>query len=318
MPTEWSFMLEVDEPMRVHRNDVHALLSVLFDTTPEGDDSASAAVDHSSGEKAYRLRGAHLVGDHLLRLQVALLDDTLPDSERPGLIHSLRAGLKLALFPDAISAPTKTGDEQPLRLGRQPFRAVIRQVGARRDQVVLEEAASWGELLDSAPRQTAALRFLDTTTFRHGQHYLPYPLPAQILASLERMWHRWCPVPDALPASFAPDEAGMRAVEAVVLDSDIRNCSEKWRGGRRLLGFDGSVSIGLAARQPDADLGPFERSFATLLEFARFAGVGSGTTHGFGVVELSSGTRRSSGQPDDERLGWHLARVRDLSAVPRR
>jgi hypothetical protein len=128
-------------------------------------------------------------------------------------------------------------------------------------------------------------RYRAVSPAKHRHHGRDYPLPDPYLtySGLIRRYLALDPEPvDADTIRELP-----RSV--VVYGHDIRTQNFTWHG-RRSAGFVGWVTYGLPHCSP-----PARRLFSTVNDLAAIAGIGHGTTHGLGAVEIDTqaGTSRS-------------------------
>jgi CRISPR/Cas system endoribonuclease Cas6 (RAMP superfamily) len=120
------------------------------------------------------------------------------------------------------------------------------------------------------------LTFVSPTLFRkRGSDYV-LPDPYLTYSSLGR---RYLAVH---PDGCTDEDVRTLAQTAVIYDHDIRTEPFAWHGSRSA-GFIGTVTFGL----PHTYTEPVRRLFSTLNRFAQLAGVGHGTTHGLGAVDVS-------------------------------
>jgi CRISPR-associated endoribonuclease Cas6 len=112
--------------------------------------------------------------------------------------------------------------------------------------------------------------------FRHHGRDYPLPDPHLTFAGLARRWQRLHPVAD--------DQSIRELVNAVVVyRHNIHTESFVWHG-QPSAGFVGTVTFGL----PHTCSPDLRGLFATLCGFAAFAGLGHGTTHGLGAVDVDN------------------------------
>jgi hypothetical protein len=186
------------------------------------------------------------------------------------------AVLEVRLLDDALAG----------RLGRavRPGRAVRLGAGEYQVAVPAREAgrASWADLRRWGGERAWQLRFVTPVCLRRGNRTSPWPAPESVARGLAERWQRLD------PATAPPPERGPSAVWV----SDIEGHSEAHilsRRGRRdgqwqvteevISGFTGRIRyVCDHGNETEA------ADFGALLAFAAYAGAGSHTTYGFGVV----------------------------------
>jgi len=143
--------------------------------------------------------------------------------------------------------------------------------------------ASWPELRRWSGERAWQIRFVTPACFRRGNRTSPWPAPESVARGLADRWRRLDP--DTAPASPGP---GSGPVWVSDVDGRSEACTltrNTRRDGRWRL--DDAVVSGFTGRiRYVCDAGPDEDAawFGALLAFAVFAGVGSHTTYGFGVI----------------------------------
>jgi CRISPR-associated endoribonuclease Cas6 len=185
-------------------------------------------------------------------MQVRLLDDCLADR----LQEAVRPG-------------------RSVRLGACQY-----QVAGPARQV---SEVTWAEMRDWPGERAWQIRFVTPVCLRRGNRTSPWPAPESVARGLAERWHRLHP-------ATAPPLPGPGAGPVWV--SDIDGCSEtqiltrraRRDGGREvssevISGFTGRIRY-VCDGGTDAEAA----EFGALLAFAVFAGAGSHTTYGFGVV----------------------------------
>ena len=123
------------------------------------------------------------------------------------------------------------------------------------------------------PARTWRFRFASPTTFRSGGQHVPFPLPHLTFNSLLQRWNAYAPL--ALPA-----ETRRFAAEALAVTRyHLQTRSVPLKSGGLRIGAVGEITYRAL---------PYDRYWMsviqTLAAFARFAGVGAGTTMGLGQV----------------------------------
>jgi CRISPR-associated endoribonuclease Cas6 len=241
----------------------------LDDRQPGGGDSASSARSRHDDQARKWTCGPLLAaagpGSELdereasIILQVRLLDDGLADR------------LQAATTADQAA----TTADQAVRLGAHRYRIVGR---AR-----LTGAASWQELRQWSGTRAWQLRFVTPVCLRRQNRTSPWPAPDSVARGLAERWHR-------LDPATAPPLPGHGAGPVWVSDidghSEVAHLTRRVRrDGRRQLeeelvsGFVGRIRY-VCDQGTDTEAA----DFSALLAFAAFAGAGSHTTYGFGVV----------------------------------
>ena len=143
--------------------------------------------------------------------------------------------------------------------------------------------ATWAGLRRWTGDRAWQVRFLTPVCLRRGNRTSPWPAPESVARGLAERWRRLDPATaPPLPARGA----------APVWVSDIEGRSEAHiltrraeRGGQRLLadevisGFTGRIRYVC-----DQGTGTEAADFGALMAFAAYAGAGSHTTYGFGVL----------------------------------
>lgn len=143
-----------------------------------------------------------------------------------------------------------------------------------------------GHLVGAAAPRRLTLQFASPTTFHVNGRYLPLPLPEQVFTSLLERWNAFAPL--ALPS-----ETRRFAAECLHLSRyDLRSLAVPIK--------DGGLRIG-AVGQATYTVSHYDRfwmsSILHLAEFARFSGVGSGTSYGMGQVRRLAGTPEAGAEP---------------------
>lgn len=114
------------------------------------------------------------------------------------------------------------------------------------------------------------------TKFRHNGSDYPLPDPYLTYAGLARRLHVLS------PNSVDVNLARSLARSIVIYRHDIHTEAFTWHGSPSA-GFTGSVTFGIPTTSPLDS----RRLFIKLTHFATIAGVGHGTTHGLGAVQLA-------------------------------
>jgi len=162
-----------------------------------------------------------------------------------------------------------------LGLGRAEFRVVcaVVQSGGH----ALSGQTSYGELAfpwiygQYEPESRITLQFLSPTTFRSNNLNHPTPLPGWTFGSLLEKWNAFAPVP--LPTTVKEYAATHMALSKYELKTE----KVPLKPGSMKFGAMGMATY-TTPRPDEASL----RALNLLAEFAFYAGVGAGTTMGFG------------------------------------
>lgn len=176
------------------------------------------------------------------------------------------------------------GLEGRLRDAVRPGRRV--RLGACYYQVAsparLAARADWAALRSWAGERAWQVRFDTPVCFRRGNRTSPWPAPESVARGLAERWQRLHP-------ATAPPPLGPGGGQVWVSDLDGRSqvqilARHGQRPGRRaaqeiVSGFTGRIRY-VCDRGSDEEAG----AFSALLAFAAYAGAGSHTTYGFGVV----------------------------------
>jgi CRISPR-associated endoribonuclease Cas6 len=197
--------------------------------------------------------------------------DAMPGS--PGGAITLRVRLLDDRLADRLRGATPPG--RRVRLGQRQFKVT--------QPARLIEQASWQELRRWSGARAWQVRFATPACFRRGARTSPWPAPESVWRGLAQRWR-------LLHPDNAPPAPGPGAASVWVSDIDGRSevCTltrnVRRNGSWRL---EDEVIAGFAGRiryvcDPGAD--DHASAFGAILAFASFAGAGSHTTYGFGVV----------------------------------
>jgi CRISPR-associated endoribonuclease Cas6 len=263
MPSRWEVLLAGPQGAPVPLAAPQAVVSGWLDDPPQrGSDPAqgpavrSAHADPARAWACGPLQTSPRAGPDeaaaVTILHVRLLDDALAGR----LISAVRPG-------------------RPVRLGACEYQitAPPRQIGL----------AAWAVLRAWTGERAWQVRFVTPVCLRRGNRTSPWPAPDSVARGLAERWRRL----DPATAPPLPPRGG-----APVWVSDIEGHSEAHtltrrarRGGQRLLtdevisGFTGRIRYVC-----DSGTETEAADFAALMAFAAYAGAGSHTTYGFGVV----------------------------------
>jgi CRISPR-associated endoribonuclease Cas6 len=196
-----------------------------------------------------------------------------------GLFSELQAGLwrvRLHLALDelvqVLPFSPGHGPEVPVHINGIPARLEPFTDGSILRCVRYE---SWDELASAAPRDAWKLSLLSPTMIRANGRYQAVPTPEAVIRHLRIRWHEFA------PAHLIPDaEITVRDLALVSNGSSLRQVSEPFRDGR----IRGSVGW-LEQSAPDASPEACRR-LGQWLALTPYVGIGSQTTHGFGVAQL--------------------------------
>ncbi len=185
-------------------------------------------------------------------LQVRLLDDDLSDR----LLVAAKPG-------------------QVVRLGTHDYEIT--------EEPRLAECVSWQALRRWPGTRAWQVRFITPACLRRGSRTSPWPAPESVARGLAERWHRLdpntappLPGPGAGPV-WVSDLEGHNEVQ--ILTRNVRR-EGRWRLEDEVIsGFVGRIRY-VCDRGTDAEAAAFD----ALMAFAAFAGAGSHTTYGFGVV----------------------------------
>jgi CRISPR-associated endoribonuclease Cas6 len=191
-------------------------------------------------------------GEATVVLGVRLLDDTLSDR---------------------LLAATRPG--QNIRLGAHHYTiaGTARQI----------ERIPWEDLRRWSGARAWQVRFVTPTCLRRGNQTSPWPAPESVARGLAERWRRL--EPDTAP-SLPRNGAGPVWVSDLEGRSDVQVLTRNIRRGGQwqledeiISGFTGRIRY-VCDHGSDAEAADFD----ALIAFSAFAGVGSHTTYGFGVV----------------------------------
>jgi hypothetical protein len=197
----------------------------------------------------------------------------------PGVSGAVAAitTLQVRLLDDDLSgrllAATRPGSL--VRLGAHEY-----QVTEAARQI---ERACWPDLRRWAGTRAWQLRFLTPACVRRHNRTSPLLTPESVARGLAERWHRLDPATaPALPGPgpgpvWVSDIEGRNEVQ--ILSRNVRRDGRSRPQEEVISGFVGRIRY-VCDRGSDADAAGFD----ALMAFAAFAGVGSHTTYGFGVV----------------------------------
>lgn len=134
---------------------------------------------------------------------------------------------------------------------------------------------SWDEMASTGPRNAWRLSLLSPTMIRSNGRYLAVPTPEAVIRHLRVRWHEFAPdhlIPDV--------EITVRDLALVSNGSSLRQISEPFRDAQ-IRGSVGWLEQSAPGASPEAS-----RRLGQWLALTPYVGIGSQTTHGFGVAEL--------------------------------
>jgi len=206
---------------------------------------------HRSNAKPFAVTPL-LYGDGELRsFHVKLLDDSLLDRLRRSIEHEQASILRFGTSRAHLASDAMR---------------VVRHLSFE----------SLAELGSASPYRQWDVDVLTPLLMRSGDRDLVFPLPGSVLRSLHRQWLAWAPPTPVVPADFG------KLPRLHVLEFDGSSAPVDVRGRTRL-GFVGAVRFGLEKSTPEND----RAAVNSLMEFSGFAGIGSMTTFGLGVVSVT-------------------------------
>ena len=261
MPSRWEVALAGPADAAIPLAAPQAVLSRWLDDRPARGPRGGPPQAHRSGHddqarrwacgplRALALTEPYQAGSGI-SLQVRLLDD--------GLSGRLRAA-------------ARTG--QAVRLGADDYEVTD---GAR-----LAERVSWQALRRWSGARAWQVRFITPACLRRGSRTSPWPAPESVARGLAERWSRLdpqtAPPPPGQGAVWVSDIEGHNEVQ--ILTRNVRRDGQ-WRLEDEVIsGFVGRIRY-VCDRGTNAEA----EAFDALMAFAAFAGAGSHTTYGFGVM----------------------------------
>ena len=254
MPSKYRIEVEIEEPMAVEPQHLHANVCRWLEISE---------AEHNSNHKPFSISPLfpldHQTGPNRWGFEIGLLDDQLG--------HRLEASLK-------------TQHHHPIRLG--PVQALL----APGASCSLVHQTSWRNLVELSQQTDISTWTMHAKTpmlFRQGNRDLPFPLVGSIIRSLERSWSHWSPT-DVDGSPWNQDRALGRVKEPARADiSHFSGQSYPIKVKRRhRIGYVGTISIATPRRSPLHS----RQHLDTILRLSPYCGVGSMTTYGLGVVEI--------------------------------
>jgi CRISPR-associated endoribonuclease Cas6 len=248
MPSRWEVLLTGPVDAAIPLTAPLAVVSTWLDD-PSG--LGQRRSGHNDQARKWAFGPLRVAQPTAVALQVRLLDDNLASR--------LRAA---------------TGASQSIRLGTHHFQIT--------QPAELVEQVSWQQLRRWSGARAWQLKFLTPACFRRGNRTSPWPAPESIARGLTDRWQQLHP--DTAPPRPQPG-SGPVWVSDVDGRSETQNLTRNvHRNGWHLedeiiSGFTGRIRY-VCDHGTNDDAATFD----ALMSFAAFAGVGSHTTHGFGVV----------------------------------
>lgn len=249
-----------------------AAQALLLDVVRRADEALAAELHGESGLRPYT--ASNLMGHFGPRRQplseqtytlrftalTARLSGLLLDAARPGGRLAAGGEVQLDYLPFHIEAVHSRETDHPWA-----------------GQAAYADFAA-GHLVGVAAPRRLTMQFASPTTFHVNGRYLPLPLPEQVFTSLLERWNAFAPI--ALPA-----ETRRFAAECLHLSRyDLRSLAVPVKEGGLRIGGLGQATYTVSR---------YDRFWMStilhLAEFARFAGVGSGTGYGMGQVRRLAG-----------------------------
>jgi CRISPR-associated endoribonuclease Cas6 len=263
VPSRWEIMLAGPQGAAIPLAAPQAVVSGWLDDPPvAGGESVSGTGARSGHAVATRAWACGPFGTvtpagggpaaAVTVLQVRLLDDSLADR---------------------LQRATRPG--RSVRLGACQY-----QVAGPARQV---SEVTWAGLREWQGERAWQVRFVTPVCLRRGNRTSPWPAPDSVARGLAERWHRLHP---ATAPPLPERGAGPVWVSDIDGHSETQILTRRARhDGRRevssevISGFTGRIRYA-CDRGTDAEAA----GFSALLAFATFAGAGSHTTYGFGVV----------------------------------
>jgi CRISPR-associated endoribonuclease Cas6 len=263
VPSRWEIMLAGPQGAAIPLAAPQAVVSGWLDDPPvRGGESASGAGTRSAHAGVTRAWACGPFGAFtpdgggpaaaVTVVQVRLLDDSLADR----LQRAVRPG-------------------RPVRLGACQY-----QVAGPARQV---SEVTWAGLRNWPGERAWQVRFVTPVCLRRGNRTSPWPAPESVARGLAERWHRLHPAtapplpgPGAGPV-WVSDIDGHS--ETQILTRRARSDGRREVSSEVISGFTGRIRY-VCDGGTDAEAA----GFGALLAFAAFAGAGSHTTYGFGVV----------------------------------
>lgn len=259
MPSRWEVMLAGPRDAAIPLTAPHAVVSGWLDDPPSraAESEAGARSAHRGAARGwacgpFRAVAAEGPGQSaaVTVVQVRLLDDglagRLQEAVRPGL------AVRLGAHRYQVAAPARLAGQ-----------------------------AGWAELRAWSGERAWQVRFDTPVCLRRGNRTSPWPAPESVARGLAERWQRLHP-------GTAPPLPGPGAGAVWVSDIDGRSQAQvltrRGRGSGRPAGEVVSGFAGRVRYVCDQGTDAEASAFGALLAFAAYAGAGSHTAYGFGVV----------------------------------
>ncbi len=257
MPSRWEIKLAGPAASAIPLTAPFAFLSRWLDDPAAGSaDPASRRSGHNDQVRKWAFGPLYAepggAREAVVILQVRFLDDDLADQ---------------------LQATATPG--RHVRLGEHRFQV------AR--AATLIEHASWQSLRHWSGTRAWQVRFDTPACFRRGNRTSPWPAPEALARGLTDRWQRLHPQtapPPPGPGSgpiWVSDIEGRSEVQN--LSRNVQRDGARHRDNEIVSGFTGRIRY-VCDRGTNNEAATFD----ALLAFAAFAGVGSHTTYGFGVI----------------------------------
>jgi CRISPR-associated endoribonuclease Cas6 len=262
MPSRWEVALTGPREAPVPLAAPQAVVSGWLDDRSNGTGSASRAGERSAhaaparawacGPLRTRLPADIDEDGALITLEVRLLDDALAGR----LVRAIRPGRRVCLGSHEYQITAQARETS--RVG-------------------------WADLRRWAGERAWQVRFVTPVCLRRGNRTSPWPAPESIARGLAERWQRLDPATAPPVPARGPSAAWVSDIEghseAHILPRRARHGGQ-WRLTEEVIsGFTGRIRYvcdhGTETEAAD---------FGALLAFAAYAGAGSHTTYGFGVV----------------------------------
>jgi hypothetical protein len=196
-----------------------------------------------------------------------------PDAGAAQAVTTLLVHLLDDDLSDRLQAATIRG--QAVRLGEHAYRIA--------EQAQLTDKASWPELRWWSGQRAWQVRFVTPVCLRRQSRTSPWPAPESVARGRAERWHR-------LDPATAPPLPGHGAGPVWVSDIDGHNEVQvltrrvrrdgRWQLDEEIVsGFVGRIRY-VCHQGTETEAADFD----ALMAFAAFAGAGSHTTYGFGVM----------------------------------
>lgn len=277
MPSRWEVTLAGPDKVAIPLAAPFAVVSGWLDDRPVRGPRADSPTARRSGH-----------GDQARKWACGPLRTSTPTApDQPGATIALSVRLLDDSLSDRLLSAVKPG--QGVRLGAYEYKIM--------EEPYQAERVSWQALRRWSGARAWQVRFVTPVCLRRGSRTSPWPAPESIARGVAERWHR-------LDPQTAPPAPGPGAGPVWVSDIEGRNEVQTltrnvhrdhgWRLEDEVIsGFVGRIRY-VCDRGTDAEAGAFD----ALIAFAAFAGAGSHTTYGFGVMHSEP-----TWQPPTTRVG---------------